>query len=298
MVSGEQRFIGIMRALAGTAAARGLSDDAAVIAFGSETLVITHDMMVEGVHWLPGQDEADIAWKLVATNLSDLAAKGATPIGVLLGYALGPDDARFAAGLGEALQALGVPLLGGDTVAAPIGARSHGMTALGRATHCPVPGRNGARAGDRLWITGPVGAAMLGFEALRDNRAGVDSSAFRRPVPCLAQGIALAPLVSAMMDVSDGLLIDAARMATASSVTFAVDSAAIPFPECLPVARRRDAMAWGDDYKLLFTLPADLAPPCLAYAIGHAQQMGDHSVLLDGAAPTGSLGYWHDQPRA
>ena len=188
METAETSFIALMRALAPDPAARALTDDAAVIAFGSETLVITHDMMVEGVHWLRGQDEADVAWKLIATNMSDLAAKGAEPVGVLLGYALGPDDARFALGMREALAAFGVPLLGGDTVSAPAGGRSHGLTALGRATCDPVPSRSGARAGDVLWITGPVGAAMLGFEALRDGVAGIDTSAFRRPVPRLREG--------------------------------------------------------------------------------------------------------------
>jgi thiamine-monophosphate kinase len=118
-----------------------LADDAAVLGFGGEALVLTHDMMVEGVHWLPTQDMADVAWKLVATNLSDLAAKGAVPAGVLLGYMLGRDDARFLAGLREALDAFDVPLLGGDTVAAPAhatGRRAIGLTAIGRATHRPV----------------------------------------------------------------------------------------------------------------------------------------------------------------
>jgi thiamine-monophosphate kinase len=298
MASGEEQFIQMLRALAADPAARALADDVAVIAFGSETLVLTHDMMVEGVHWLRGQDEADVAWKLVTTNLSDLAAKGAAPVGVLLGYALGPDDARFVAGLGEALAAFGVPLLGGDTVAAPAGARSHGLTALGRATHRPVPGRGGARPGDRLWITGPIGAAMLGFEALRDGRDDVDSGAFRRPRPRLDEGIALAPLVTAMMDLSDGLLVDAQRMAEAGEVTLAIESAQVPFPESLPATRRREAMAWGEDYELLFTLPADQAPPCLAHAIGRVEEFCGTSILLDGAPPKGRLGYWHDQPSA
>lgn len=297
MTATESTFIGMMRALATDPAARGLADDAAVIALGSETLVLTHDMMVEGVHWLADADEADVAWKLVATNLSDLAAKGATPVGVLLGYTLGPDDARFAQGLAEALRAFDVALLGGDTVSAGATTRSHGLTALGRATHCPVPGRDGARVGDRLWLTGPVGAAMLGFEALRDGVSGIDTRAFRRPVPRLAQGIALAPLVTAMMDVSDGLLIDAQRMAQASGVTLAIDSRAVPFADTLPPGRQRDAMAWGDDYELLFTLPPDVTPPCPAYAIGRAEQWNGDSILLDGAAPRGRLGYAHDTPQ-
>ncbi len=293
----EERFVAMMRALAGDPAARALDDDVAVLDLGGEGLVVTHDMMVEGVHWLPGQDEADIAWKLVATNLSDLAAKGARPLGVVLGYALGPDDARFAAGLGEALAAFDVPLLGGDTVAPGASGRSLGLTALGLATHRPVPSRSGAQAGDVLWLTGPVGAAMLGFEHLRDHGAGLQDEqtrAFRRPVPRLAEGIALAPLAHAMMDVSDGLLIDARRMALASGVTIAITGQAVPCPTHLPPSRRREALAWGDDYELLAALPPGIIPPAPAHAIGEVLPAGAAPILLDGTEPSGRLGYWHD----
>lgn len=291
-MSKEFAFINALRGLATHPAARGLADDCAVLDFGGEALVITHDMMVEGIHWLPGQDMADVAWKLVATNLSDLAAKGAEPVGVLLGFTLGKQDDRFVSGLGDALNAFNVPLLGGDTVSAN-GPRSLGLTALGRATHRPVPSRAGAKPGDALWITGPIGAAMLGFEALRDGSGG-DSAAFRRPVPCLAEGLALAPLVTAMMDVSDGLLIDAARMADASNVTFDIDTAAVPFPADLPPSRRQEAMRWGDDYALLLTLPPATAPPCPAFCIGHARMRMSSPVIVDGAVPQGALGYVHD----
>lgn len=293
----EARFVAMMRALAGNPAARALDDDVAVLAIGGEALVVTHDMMVEGVHWLPGQDEADIAWKLVATNLSDLAAKGARPLGVVLGYALGPDDARFAEGLGQALAAFDVPLLGGDTVSPGLSGRSLGLTALGLATHRLVPARSGAQPGDVLWLTGPVGAAMLGFEHLRDLGAALRdeaSQAFRRPIPRLAEGTALAPLAHAMLDLSDGLLIDARRMALASGVTIAITTAQVPFPAALPPARRRDAMAWGDDYELLAALPAGITPPCPAHAIGEVLPAGPAPILLDGAEPAGRLGYWHD----
>lgn len=291
-VSKEASLIEAMRALATHPAARGLADDCAVLDLGGEALVLTHDMMVEGVHWLPGQDMADVAWKLVATNLSDLAAKGAEPVGVLLGFTLGESDARFVEGLGEALKAFNVPLLGGDTVSAN-GPRSLGLTALGRATHRPPPARAGARPGDTLWLTGPVGGAMLGFEALRDGTSA-DSTAFRRPLPRLAQGKALAPLATAMMDVSDGLLIDAARMAQASSVTFAIEMAAVPFPSDLPMNRRDEAMRWGDDYELLFTLPPDTQPPVPAFRIGVAEAAKPSPVTVDGNAASGALGYSHN----
>ncbi len=274
-------------------AARGLNDDCAVLEFGAETLILTHDMMAEGVHFLAGQDPADVAWKLVATNLSDLASKGAEPLGVLLGYVLGGDDARFAAGLAEALAAFGTPLLGGDTIAMP-GPRSFGLTAIGRATHRPVPSRSGARIDDRLWLTGPVGGAMLGLEALRggDPDPAV-SRAYRRPTALLAEGQALAPQVTAMMDVSDGLLLDAARMARASGVTLAIDGAAVPI--ATSEARRGEALRWGDDYQLLFTLPPGAQPGVAAQCIGWAVAARDDPILLDGAAlgEASGLGYQH-----
>ncbi|WP_225204910.1 thiamine-phosphate kinase [Novosphingobium huizhouense] len=291
-MAGEADFIAALRGLATHPAARGLADDCAVLRLGGETLVLTHDAMVEGVHWLPGQDAADVAWKLVATNLSDLAAKGAEPIGVLLGYALGADDARFLEGLREVLAAHDVPLLGGDTTGGS-GRRTLGLTALGRATCDPVPSRSGAKAGHGVWLTGPVGAAMMGFEALRDGIGDVDTGAFRRPAPRLAEGRALAPLVGAMMDVSDGLLIDAARMAEASGVTLALERPAIPLGPAVPSARADDALRWGDDYELLFTLPADLPPPVSARRIGAVLARGADALLLDGAPPPGKLGYLH-----
>ncbi|MDE2410973.1 MAG: thiamine-phosphate kinase, partial [Sphingomonadales bacterium] len=246
----ERAFIEALRAIATHPAARGLVDDCAVLEFGGEALVLTHDTLVEGLHFLPDQDPADIAWKLVATNLSDLAAKGAEPLGVLLGYQLGPDKTRFLIGLEDVLSHYNVPLLGGDTVG-KVGPQVLGLTALGRATHRPVPTRGGARPGDTIWITGALGAAMAGFEALQTGHG--DSLAYRRPFARLAEGWALAPHVTAMMDVSDGLLLDASRMAEASGVTLAIDSAAVPI--ATDEARRSEALRWGDDYELLFTLP-------------------------------------------
>lgn len=290
---GESAFIQGLRALAINPAARGLDDDCAVLEFGSETLILTHDMMAEGVHFLASQDPADVAWKLVATNLSDLASKGAEPVGVLLGYVLGEDNARFVTGLTEALTAYDTPLLGGDTIAAT-GPRTFGLTAVGRATHRPVPSRSGARVGDRLWLTGSVGGAMLGLEAIRANDPDpLASLAYRRPVPLLTQGRALAAHVTAMMDVSDGLLLDAARMARASAITLAIVGSAVPIvPD---EARRGEALRWGDDYQLLFTLPADVPSPVPAQCIGVAMAPGADPILLDGVPlnEASGLGYQH-----
>ena len=290
-MSREAAFIERLRALAHHPAARGLADDAAVLEVGGETLVLTHDMLVEGVHFLPTADWADVAWKLVATNLSDLAAKGAEPLGVLLGFMLDGGSERFVEGLGEALDHFGVPLLGGDTVAGGP-PRAFGLTAIGQATHRPVPSRAGARAGDTLWVTGQLGAAMLGFEALRD-RTGGDSTAYRRPLARLAEGYALAPVVTAIMDVSDGLLLDAWRLAEASDVTLAIEGAAVPIASA--EERRLDALRWGDDYELLFTLPVGAEPPIPATRIGQADPRGFVPLFLDGEpiANGDGLGYEH-----
>ena len=261
-----------------------------MLAVGGETLVLTHDMIVEGTHVLPGQDMADVAWKLVAVNLSDLAAKGAEPLGILLGYALGEDDARFADGLREVCEAFAVPLLGGDTVRGS-GPRSFGLTAIGRATHVPVPDRRGARAGDAIWVTGTLGAAMLGFEALRDG-TGADSWAYRRPRPLLAEGRALAPLVSAMMDVSDGLLLDCWRMARASQAAFRLDSTAFPVAD---PARLNECVRWGDDYQLLFTAAPDIDLPVPATRIGTVEPQDFAPLWVDGQVltPNDGIGYQH-----
>ncbi len=288
----ELAFIEALRKIAGHPAARGLADDCAVLELGHETLILTHDAMAEGVHFLAGQDPADIAWKLVATNMSDLAAKGAEPLGVMLGYMLGADDARFLAGLEEALNHYNAPLLGGDTIAGS-GPQVLGLTAIGRATCRPVPSRAGVQVGDSLWITGPVGAAMLGLEALRSGTG--DSSAYRRPQALLAEGQALAPHVSAMMDVSDGLLLDASRMARASKVTLAIDSTAVPI--VTSEDRRAEALRWGEDYELLFTVPPTFQPPVAAFRIGHAQAGGEAPIMLDGQPldEADGIGYQHDR---
>lgn len=289
-MTAELALIAALRKLATHPGARGLDDDCAVIEFGGEALVLTHDVMAEGVHFLADQDPADVAWKLVASNMSDLAAKGAEPIGVLLGYALGANDARFLEGLEAALMHYGAPLLGGDTIAAA-GPRSLGLTALGRATYRPVPSRAGAEPSDALYLTGPVGAAMLGLEALRCGSG--DSLAYRRPIALLAEGQALAPFVSAMMDVSDGLLLDAARLARASGVTLAIDRAAVPI--ATPEARRDEALRWGDDYQLLFTAPPAVALPVAATAIGRVEPLRGAPLLLDGQALSeeDGLGFEH-----
>jgi len=278
----ETKFIAALRSLPLHPGARGLNDDAAVIAIGGETLVLTHDMIAEGVHYLPGTDQFDIAWKLVAVNLSDLAAKGAEPIGVLVGASLSDGSARFVEGLRAILKEYDVPLLGGDTIR-PAGPASFGCTAIGRATTPNIPARSGARPGDTLFLAGEIGAARRGWLALSEGKlpSDADIAAYLRPRPLLAEGRALAPYAHAMMDVSDGLLLDASRMAAASGVAIDIDAFA-----------EDEAMRWGDDYALLLAA-GPLDPMLPARAIGRVLTHGEHDVLVGGQPPKGSLGYQH-----
>lgn len=285
-MTSESEFLAALRTMPLHPGARGLEDDCALIELGGETLILNHEMMAEGTHFRPEADRADVAWKLVAINLSDLASKGAEPVGVLQGHSLGDDDARFAEGLREALETYACPLLGGDTVAAT-GASTYSMTAIGRATCSPVPSRMGAKVGDGVFVTGTLGRAMLGYLGRDEHLA-----AFNRPRPRLEEGRSLAPLASAMMDISDGLLLDAFRLASASKATIALDTA------CVPVAdptRPLECMRWGDDYELLFTLPQDHASPVPATHIGTVEPQGFAPLVIDGepVVNASGLGYEH-----
>ncbi|KTE05812.1 thiamine-phosphate kinase [Sphingopyxis sp. H115] len=265
----EADFIARLRSIATDPAARGLVDDAAEW----EGLVLTHDMIVEGIHFLPDDTPQDVAWKLVAVNLSDLAAKGAAPVGVLVGYSLGDDawDAGFAEGLDLVLRRFGIILLGGDTVRVPAGApRSFGLTAIGHAPPGGAPSRSGARPGDQIWVTGTIGNAGLGL-AMRLGQEQANETclaAYKRPQPQLTFGQAVARHVHAMMDVSDGLLIDAQRMAQASGCELGFMLESLPLSAALLAVRpdildtRLAAATAGDDYQLLFA-----ADPSAAVAI-------------------------------
>jgi thiamine-monophosphate kinase len=195
----EAEFIAALRALPLHPGARGLMDDVAQLG----ELIVTTDTLVEDVHFLPGDPPEDVAWKLVATNLSDLAAKGARLEGAMLNYPLSDSawDRAFLTGFGEALRQFDCPLIGGDTVSLPAGApRVLTVTAFG--ADAVAPPRSGARAGDALWVTGTIGDAGAGLAIAR----GADGPTellerYRRPQPRLAEGRALGQVVHAMMDV-------------------------------------------------------------------------------------------------
>jgi thiamine-monophosphate kinase len=284
----EADFLALLRPLATDPAARRLADDAAVLG----DMVFTHDMLVEGVHYLPGDPPGDVAWKLLSVNLSDLAAKGATPVGVLMGYTLGGDtawDEAFVAGLAAGLAHFGTTLLGGDTVSSP-GPRVLSLTAIGHSSIAPA--RSGAQAGDALYVTGTIGMAGLGLAELQRSRdaTGANVERYRRPVPRMAEGRALAPIVHAMMDVSDGLLIDAQRMASASNLALEIDIDAVPI-----AGERMAALTAGDDYELLFAAAPDVSIPVGASRIGRFVE-GTGLTLNDANGPVplpNRLGWLH-----
>lgn len=266
-MSAESTLIDRLKALATHPAARGLVDDAAVLTppLGRD-LVFTHDILVENVHYLPDDPAGDVAWKLLAVNLSDLAAKGAEPIGVLLGFTLTGDaawDNDFIAGLGRALAHFDVALLGGDTVGTKAAPRVLGLTAIGAVKRNGAPARSGARLGDDLWVTGHIGDAGLGLEIALGKRAGPRPllKRYRLPMPHTRLGPMLAPHVHAMMDVSDGLLIDSQRIAVASDLGVELMLEQVPLSsEAVALvgdsrSTRLQAATAGDDYELLFAAP-------------------------------------------
>ncbi|MCW5695502.1 MAG: thiamine-phosphate kinase [Bauldia sp.] len=264
------------RPLAGEGAF-GLADDAALVApRPGEEIVVTKDMIVEGVHFFPDDPPAAIAAKALRVNLSDLAAKGAGPFGYFLGLGLRDgwtEDwvAAFAAGLAADQRTFGVALLGGDTTRA--GERTIvSITALGRLPAGTMVHRSGARPGDVVMVTGTIGDAAL---ALHQQKAGrLAPVALHRRFLYPEPRVALAPLVRrfahAAMDVSDGLVGDLGHLCRASGVTVEIDAAAVPLsPDAAALidaepALLATALTGGDDYELLMAIaPAD-ADACAA----------------------------------
>jgi thiamine-monophosphate kinase len=262
----ESEVIERLRRMATDPAARGLADDAALL----DGLVITHDSLAEGVHFLSSDPPASVGWKLIAVNLSDLAGKGATPAGALLSFPLSDADWDRAVidGIEAACESYGLPLIGGDTITLPAGsARVYGLTAIGRAGK-KTPSRTGGSAEDDLWVAGSLGDSAAGLSLLEANprATGALVDTYRRPIPLLQMGRQLAVHASAMMDVSDGLLIDLAKLCSASRCGAEIELDLLPLSSAFVAERgqdRRDrlfAATAGDDYALLAAIPAGLDP--------------------------------------
>jgi len=263
-------------------AARGLKDDAALWTLAGPT-VMTCDAIVEGMHFLPEDPIETVAQKALRVNLSDLAAKGAKPEGVLISliwpqHRPAAEMAGFAAGLAEDLAAFDCALLGGDT-AATSGPLTVSTMAFGRAFGGRSPARWDAVPGQDVWVTGTIGDGTLGLAAARGRlTASSDDAAFlvdryRRPRPRCAFAETIAALAGAAMDVSDGLIADARKLAAASGLSVVLDPARAPLS---PEARRLLAsggtslaalLTGGDDYEILFTADPSKAPALQAAAL-------------------------------
>jgi len=284
----EKDVIERLQRLAADPAARGLKDDAALL----DGLVLTHDSLAEGIHFLSTDPPASVGWKLVAVNLSDLAGKGAEPAGALFSMALSdPDwDRGILDGVEAACESYGLALIGGDTISLPAGSpRIYGLTAIGRAGE-HTPSRSGGRPGDRLWLAGNLGDSAAGLAALQamPNATGPLVDIYRRPIPLLEIGKALAPAAKAMMDVSDGLLLDLQRLCSASGCGAKVDLDSLPLSTAFIAERGQDrsarlfAATGGDDYALLAALPEEQDPVTLS--LPQAPTLTCIGRLVDGTA--------------
>jgi thiamine-monophosphate kinase len=247
----------------------GLDAEGAVFADG---VVVTQDTLAEGVHfrrdWISW---CDLGYKAAAVNLSDLAAMGAEPEALLVSLVLPPDtEATAIAELYEGLNEPGVPVAGGDTTRAE--ALALAVTAVGRSER--VPGRAGARPGDVVVVTGPLGGAAAGLHVLREALNGFDElvERHRRPPLRLAEGRRLAAVAHAMVDVSDGIGGDAARIAERSGCRIVLE------PDRVPRAPRSDEVAdlpfWtmGEDYELLAAVSAEGAEKLGFPVVGRCEE--------------------------
>jgi thiamine-monophosphate kinase len=287
--------------------ALALTDDAAELTEEAERdTVVTADALTAGVHFLPDDPPNLIASKALRVNLSDLAAKGAEPIGYLLALALPQsiDDAwlgEFARGLGEDQKAFGVSLLGGDTTATP-GPLTIAITALGRVPRGSMIRRSGAKPGDGVFVSGTIGDAGAGLAILQGKTGGDTGEEFligryRQPTPRVSLGRALRGVASASLDVSDGLIADLGHIAETSGARIVVAADAIPRS---PALVRFDpdivrAVTAGDDYEIAFTAPGPVPADLPVTRIGHVEP-GQGVVLVDAQGreiPVSRAGYTH-----
>src|ERR1700723_3715743 len=290
--SGEDCLIArYFKPLATDPGAFGLTDDAAILKALGEDIVVTTDAIVEGVHFLSDDPPHTIAKKALRVNLSDLAAKGATPAGFVLTLALRKVDeakidetkidktwlAAFAGGLGEDAGVFNCPLLGGDTVSTP-GPLMVSITAFGRVAPSKMVRRSGAKPGDQVVVTGTIGDAALGLDILRKGSVATALAndavsrdmlvgRYRVPEPRNALASAIRAHAHAAMDVSDGLAGDLAKLCAASAVSATIELGAFPLSKAASAALAAGAVSLseivsgGDDYEILCTVAPDVLEP-------------------------------------
>lgn len=249
----------------------GVGDDCALFGVPAGMQVATStDLLIEGRHFFPDVDPRALGHKALAVNVSDLAAMGARPIGCLLGLALPnvqePWIAAFAEGFHALAQATDCPLIGGDTTGSGLGL-AISVTVFGAVDPAAALRRDGARAGDEVWVSGVLGEADIAYRLLAGQMAA-DAALLARtrtalewPQPRIALGMALAGIATAAIDISDGLLQDLGHILTASGVGAELRYADLPVSPALagvPQARLRHAVLGGGDvYELCFTAPPE-----------------------------------------
>ena len=248
---------GFLRELERRGLVQRIQNDAARFA---PDLVVTQDALVEGVHFrLDWTSWHDLGYKAAAVNISDLAASGAEPEALIVSLGLpGESEADDVIALYEGIAETGVPVLGGDTTSADRLYLS--ITALGRAER--VPGRAGARAGDLLVVTGPLGASAAGFYCLQERITNPLTRSHLRPPLRVAEGKELAGSAHAMLDISDGLASDALRIAERSGCRLVIELERVPVAKGVAKVAahfKQDvysyACAFGEDYELLAAVP-------------------------------------------
>jgi thiamine-monophosphate kinase len=284
----------------------GVGDDGAVLRppAGRE-LVTVIDTMVAGTHFPTCMDARDVGYRIVAVNLSDIAAMGAEPRWMTLALTLVDADeawlSEFAAGLYEAAGEWGVALVGGDTTKGDqlvVSVQMSGDLAPGTALY-----RDGAKAGDTVYVTGTLGDAAAGLRRMSEspNRHYL-ARRFARPTARVATGRALAGVAHAALDVSDGLVADLSKVLEASRVGAELDLQRVPVSQELLNAVGREqalqhAMGGGDDYELCFTLPESQLPPEVAPEVTAIGRITGEAGLVcrDGnsVVPFDDTGYRH-----
>lgn len=283
---------------------QGIGDDVALLA---PDLVWTVDTLVEDVHFTrTTASAADVGWRALAVNLSDLAAAGAAPLGALVALSApaeaSADFEPLYRGLAACADAFACPVIGGDITRAPQLVLS--VTVLGRAS-APVPGRAGAQPGDVLVVTGRLGGSAAGLAIVqgRATAGGFDAALIerhRRPQPRLDDGRELAPVAHALMDLSDGIATDARRLAQRSGTRLIIDLDALPLDagvaavaESLGTPPGVLAATGGEDYELLAALPRAAADALgdRVTIIG-AVEAGDPGVAFTGAGADRDLVGW------
>ena len=298
--SAEDRLIArYFKPLAKHPGAFGLADDAAAITPpAGHDLVLKTDGLIAGVHFFPDDPAEGVGRKALRVNLSDLAAKGAAPLGFLLAIALPKDFsedwlAGFTRGLGEDADAYGCPLLGGDTDSTP-GPISISVAAFGTVPTGTMVKRSGAKVGDHVFVSGTIGDAALGLRVRKGELADTSGhlvSRYRVPQPRTALAEALRAHANAAMDVSDGLVGDLGKLCAASNVSADIEVARVPLSDAASGALGSDCelikpiLTGGEDYEILCTIAPDRVAAFQTAAAKAGVPVAEIGRIVAGTAP-------------